>query len=284
MGKEEPCLCILFAPSVSHPTGVARLFQAANFIIIDAFTGYDPIDQAVIKKFKAKKELASGTWYKKVWNLYCSVEEPLEYKQPEPQGPVSATPPSQKKDNRKDPNQSSLDNLFNKKADNSAFSGEDESAEEDADNDTEEVDIGGNVSDGTADTGTTKEKSSYLQSYEECLKYFMDRKIKSEQHKKNDAKEKCRTEFNKNQRRRENPNYDSDEGEDEEVCSDASEYIMDSEVEDEIIKQAKETWNAFGRKPPPSKPTPTGGKTGAVSTTPGNLWIMHCFCVLSVLF
>lgn len=273
MGKEEPCLCILFAPSATHPNGVARLVQATNFMIIDAFPGYDPIDHELVKKYKTRKDLAAGTWYKKIWNTYCSAEESGEYKQPEPPGPVCATPPSSKKDNKKDPSQSSLDNLFNKKAEKSAFSGDEKSDEEDDGNETEEIEVGGDVSDDTTNTAKSTEKSSYLKTYEDCLKYYMDRRYKSEQFKKNDAKEKCRNEFNKNQKKREDPNWDSDDDDDFGVCSDASEYIMDSEVEDEVIKQASETWKAFGPKKPPSKPTPpkqSGGKAGTVSSTPGN--------------
>ncbi len=74
----------LFPADTANPHGVARLVQPSNFVIVSPFDGYDPIEEAEVKKYKGKKELAGGSWYKKVWTSYCSAVLPDEYKQPAP--------------------------------------------------------------------------------------------------------------------------------------------------------------------------------------------------------
>ena len=273
-GKEEPCLCILFAESVANPNGVARLVQASNFVIVDAFPGYDPIDHSLIKKYKLKKDLMNGAWYKKVWNTYCTAEAPAEYKQPEQEGPVTEALHPSKKNTEIDPTQKSLQQMFGKRASETAFSGDDDEGVDAGveGDDEEEVDIGGVTTDSTVDNGISKSPHpEHLKTYNECHTYFWEKRIKREQTKKNDAKEKRRLEYLKNMARAENPDWDSDNADFSDV-SDASEFVCDSEVEDEVTAQAKQTWDIFKPKAPPlGKSTPPKRTTssGSVSSSSG---------------
>jgi hypothetical protein len=82
--------------------------QPCNFVIVSPFDGYDPIEQAKVQKYKGKRELAAGSWYKKVWSLYCSAVVPDEYKQPAPAGPVKLLEQKKKVQEKNEPTQKNI--------------------------------------------------------------------------------------------------------------------------------------------------------------------------------
>jgi hypothetical protein len=97
--------------------------------------------------------------------------------------------------------------------------------------------------------------------------------MKREQQKKNDAKEKSRIEYLKTMARAENADWDSDNADFSDV-SDASDFVCDSELEDEVTAQAKQTWDVFkpkapslGKNTPPKRTT----STGSVSSSSGKI-------------
>ena len=78
-GRKEPCLCLGFPGEKEE---VFRLVHPDNFVLLQPFNGYEPIEEKVIKQAKKMANLKSGAWYKKVWGFFCKAVEPPEYKQP----------------------------------------------------------------------------------------------------------------------------------------------------------------------------------------------------------
>ena len=237
-GKEEPCLCILFPVDFNNTAGIARLVQPSNFVIVNAFDGYDPIDDALVKKYKAKKDMAGGTWYKKIWSEYCTAVLPSEYKQPPPPGPVKIVTPPKKSPEEKDPHQRSLDSLFAKTGKKSAdtFSDDGDDAAkvgdgDDAGNVTEEYDPTKAV-DATERAMVGGKSPRHLSSLEEAENFYYARMARERQTDKNLKKEHKVNAKNKKLAKEQKPDWDSDNDELPEV-SDASDFTEDTDFEDE---------------------------------------------------
>ena len=83
--SKEMCLCVSFPEEQGDNDRVFRLVHPNRFVLLQAFEGYEPIDEKIIKKEqKAPGNTTNNSWYKKVWNMYCKAKEPEEYKQPVP--------------------------------------------------------------------------------------------------------------------------------------------------------------------------------------------------------
>ena len=238
-GKEEPCLCFLFEADLAHPHGVARLVQPCNFVIVSPFDGYDPIDQAEVTKYKNKKDLAGGAWYKKIWGLYCSAVEPLEYKQPAPSGPVKVVEPKKTVQEKKDPTQKNLDSLFSKKpntSSSSSFSSGDEEGGVGTTVDVDKKDSESNV-DAVARASMGGKSPRHFASLEDAESYYRARLAKERQTDKNLTKEHKMNAINKKDLKEKFPDFNSDVDSMPEVSS-ASEFTEDSDFDEEVSELA----------------------------------------------
>ncbi len=250
-GKEEPCLCFLFPSFDITQQPVCRLVQPSNFVTVNAFDGYEPIEESVIKKYKSKKDLSVGTWYKKVWSIYCTAVEPHEYKQPIPTGTVKIATPKKKVTDEKDPTQKSLESAFAKAKDkNSTFSGDEEgdagkgdAGKGDDGSDTEPFESEPENVDLVALRADVGGKSPrHLNTLKEAEKWCRDRLAKERQADKNLAKEHRVNNANKKKAKVANPEWDSDNDSLPDVSS-ASEFTDDTDFEEDYTKLARRKYN-----------------------------------------
>ena len=267
-GKEEPCLCFLFAPDLTHPTGVARLVQPCNFVTVNTFDGYDPIEESVIKKFKSKKDLAIGTWYKKVWSMYCAAVVPDEYKQPAPPGPVKVVEAKKKSNEKNNSTQKKLDDVFSKVSKNSTFSG-DEDGDAGGAGDEENSETTESNVDVVARATVGGKSPRHLATLQAAEKYFRERMVRDGQKDKNLRKESKVNAANKRQAKIQDPNFDSDNDSLPDVSS-ASEFTEDTEFEDEVVAYAFRRYHEWhGTYDKKDKATKKQQSEGSVSGSSG---------------
>ena len=288
-GREEPCLLFLFGPSEQHKNGVARLVQPSNFVVIAGFDGYDPIDVNLVQKYKAKKDLAVGTWYKKIWSLYCTAVEPLEYKQPDPEkaGPldlVKATPKKvQEKDDLKQ--QVITQKLFDKgeKKNKKTFSDSSNSSDGDAENSEEETT---DVVDVIARESVGGKSPRHLATFESSKEYYRARILREKQQEKNTKKEE---EANANfirAAKEKDPDFNEDDDSLPDV-SDASDLVVDTELEDEISTYAFKKYHKWKKdkekflSQTPKRSQSAGSVPGSAGKYEIMLVVVSTLCVLT---
>lgn len=246
-GKDEPCLCFLFAPSLDNPTGVSRVVQPCNFVIVNAFDGYDPIEDSLVKKYKSKKDLAVGTWYKKVWSEYCTAEVPDEYKQPATTGLVRVAEPKKKGSEKSSSTTKALDSTFAKVNKNSTFSGDDDDEGDegdDGDAENSETETADSNVDVVARATVGGKSPRHLSSLEAAERYYRERMVREGQTDKNNKKENKVNAANKKTAKQNNPDWDSDDDSLPDV-SDASAFTEDSDFEDRVVKYAHKRYHEW---------------------------------------
>ena len=267
-GKDEPCLCFLFAPDLANPSGISRLVQPCNFVIVNAFDGYDPIEDSVVKKFKSKKDLAVGTWYKKVWSEYCTAVVPEEYKQPASTGPVKVVEPKKKGSEKNSGTTKSLDSVFAKVNKNSTFSGEDDGDEgDDGDAENSEAETAESNVEVVARATVGGKSPRHLSSLEAAERYYRDRMVREGQTDKNLKKENKANAANKKAAKIQNPDFDSDNDSLPDV-SEASAFTEESDFEDRVVAYAYKRYHEWHG----TNPKKTGKKQqseGSVSVSSG---------------
>jgi hypothetical protein len=255
-GKEEPCICFLFPADTANPHGVARIVQPSNFVIVSPFDGYDPIEEGEVKKYKSKKDLAGGSWYKKVWTSYCSSVLPDEYKQPAPAGPVKLVEQKKKVQEKNDPTQKSLESHFakvNNPSSSSTFSGDEEDMSVEEKNSESESDSTVEV---VARASMGGKSPRHYASLEEAQKYYRARLLKEKQNDKNLNKEHRMNTANKKIAKAQNPDFDSDMDSLPDVSS-ASEVTEDSDFEEEVMATASKKFKEWHKTQANSQPKAT---------------------------
>lgn len=268
-GRTEPALCVCFPSTVPHleqPT--YRLVHPDNFVRLNPFTGYDPIEEKVIRQAKSIKASRSGAWYKKVWGFHCKAVLPEEYKEPPMPPTVSRAPPSQPPTAKT--NQSK----------ESAMS-DDEDEGDDSDDDDEGDEKEKNTIE-TSEGGITVIKEPHpilgrkeprdTHTLEQCIK-MMRRKMKIERYdnKINEKQEKKQLKHNAyRQLLKESGEVVDDDDAMASSCSDTSEDELESDFEYKAEREGKKMFEQFQEfHATPSKKAERSSSSGSVSGSGG---------------
>ena len=247
-GTVEPALCIMFPSSNSNPDETTcRLVQPLNFVVLNSFDGYDPIEQKVVKKAKAVLVQQSGGWYKKVWKVYSKAVEPHEYKQPEPPSSVKAADPKKAEDKQKDKppkDKGSGAGAFSDDSGSGGDEGDDErGGGKGEDEDTQEagsdVDVGGPSPSPPAERLFFGGKvPKHLSSVKNCEDFQRSRLLILKKEERQANKQAYKQAQEKVLRRNMGENFASDDSVSD--ADSASEFEPDSDFEQTVISAAKE--------------------------------------------
>ena len=268
MGKAEPCLALLFPPDLANVSGCCRLVQPCNFVVVEAFDGYDPIDQKLVQAAKVKKGCANGSWYKHVWNEYCDVEAPSGYVQKDATGPVQKAVEEKKLfGDSKESTQTDMTSFFKKAPE--TFSEDDDDKDK---GDEKSVDVVGGSNSSKAVPHPSPERPTiggktpqHLNTLQNCIEWKTSELVRERKEKKLHLKQK---KSDKKHRKRlhevHGSDYDSDDLPDVSSCSE-SEY--DSDFLEECQKKGHKLWQEskkiYGFQDAPARSNSTGSVSSA---------------------
>ena len=244
-GRKEPCLCLGFPGEKEE---VFRLVHPDNFVLLQPFNGYEPIEEKVIKQAKKMANLKSGAWYKKVWGFFCKAVEPPEYKQPLIPAQVARAIPTALMAVLKGGEQ------FSDSSKEDEEEGEKKSGDESSDVDDKHpryiVSGGGSVPtfpELDKQAPRPSELSLAVTSLEQCkilvkkrlVKLAIERKTQEKQQIKQDELDA------ENRKKKDDGEVVESDDEDASLCSEASDVTVPSDFDEQVEVKAKEMLKQF---------------------------------------
>ena len=244
-GKKDPCLCLGFPGDKEE---VFRLVHPDNFVLLQPFNGYEPIEEKVIKQAKKMANLKSGAWYKKVWSFYCKAVEPLEYKQPLIPAQVARAIPTALMAVLKGGEQ------FSDSSKEDEEEGEKKSGDESSDVDDKHpryiVSGGGSVPtfpDLDKQAPRPNELSLAVTSLDQCKVLVKKRLVKLAIERKTQEKQQIKQDEldAENRKKKENGEVVESDDEDASLCSEATDVTVASDFDEQVDVKAKEMLKQF---------------------------------------